>query len=86
MKKHKTREDIICGKIDKREEICAICRHYVQHRTPERIEKYGEHTGRCFRRREKEERELDAHVVGDARTPVVNDYSTCDGFESIFGR
>jgi len=42
------REDEICRKIDANEKMCCTCRHYLDFRIPEQIEKYAPGEGRCM--------------------------------------
>ena len=61
-------------------EICATCKHYMDFRWPDQLEKYGYNTGHCLYNDEK----TDAHEIIYPLL-VVTAESTCDKYEALFG-
>jgi len=60
-------------------EICATCKHYMDYRWPEDLEKYGYNTGHCLFNDE----ETDAYRTVYPLL-VVTAESTCDKYETTF--
>lgn len=71
------REDSILAKMHRKEKICIRCKHYVEHRIPESVEKHGKHTGFCWANPKKRD------PVSN-ETLTTNADSTCNRFESLF--
>lgn len=76
----KSREDLLCEKIDSKAKICYVCEFFCEHRTSEDIEKHGEFTGFCYYDDKGRERFKELGVVPDHL--IVNDESTCSKFKS----
>jgi hypothetical protein len=63
-------------------EICATCKHYVDFRWPDQLEKYGPNTGQCLFYSE-EEKKADAQKVVYPLL-IVTAESTCDKYETTY--
>jgi len=90
-----TREDIILAKMDKGEKICIRCKHYVEHRIPRLVAKYGDSTGFCA-----SPKDLPPWQFTDSPSPatggrlrfeskrdfhlIVEADSSCNRYESLF--
>lgn len=75
----KSRDDLLCERIDAHAKICYVCEFFCEHRIPEQIEEHGEFTGFCYYKDKGRERFQELGVVPDHL--IVNSESTCSKFK-----